>query len=388
MKFFFAVSILIFFGVIACDLTTAGGTSEHENVVQALQIPDVRDSVEVVILDSREEPIPFAVVQAVERKNWAAKTEQGLDVIEDSAFVADSVGKFRVEAEHCAEIGLAAKIPEKGLGYKPCSADSSVALVVNPARLASGQSSAHRKIAAYGTGFFVRSDDRGNWRLPLPENLDSDKIVVLEHGFWHPAGERPDRLLVEDFEEDSPFTRLHRFNGGSHWWMAFDSLAAENLEGTLAEHREYVGEDFGHALHIDLIPTKGATDSKAMIGFNWGRPSSWPDTWEVYRDLSAADTLFFDAKGNGTLRVQFVCRDRELISNAAFETKIRLDSDWKKFRLPISGFVAKSGSELNSALSWKEVNAHCKATVFAADGTVELWLDNIEIGGVRLSDIE
>lgn len=379
---------LIFGSVIACDLMTAGGTSEHENVVQAQPIPDFGDSVQVIVLDSEGKPLPFAVVQAVERKNWAARTQQNLDVVQDAAFIADSVGTFRVEASRCKEIALSANDLGDNVGYQVCTADSTVKLFVKSVRWAFGKTFAHQRVALYGTGFFAESDGGGHWRLPLPEPLQMSDVVVLDRGAWRPVGEHPERLLVEDFEDSlSQFTRLHRFNGGSHWWTAFDSLV-ETQTKNLAEHRTWVGESFGRALHIDLIPSDGAENPKAMIGFNWGHDSSWPEPGEIYRNLSAADTLFFDAKGSGTLRVQFVCRAEDLLKNSAFETKISLDSVWQKFRLPIEKFEAKSGSSLDATRTWDEVSEHCKATVFAADGAVELWLDNIEIGGVRLSDIE
>ena len=204
----------------SCEGNVAGGTSEHENVIQVQRLVSVRDSVLAVVLDSRGSPIPYAVVQVAERRNWAAKTEKGEKIVRDSAFVADKDGIFSVDSGLCAHVGLIVA-HGKGLGYAQCAqAGSILKIEVKKPLNFFGKAQANQIVAAYGTGFFTRSDRSGRWRLPLPENLGRDDIVLLEDGSWHLLEENSGRIVVDNFSDaNSSFTRLHRFNGGGRWRM-------------------------------------------------------------------------------------------------------------------------------------------------------------------------
>ncbi len=371
----------------SCKENVAGGTSEHENVVQVQRLAPFGDSVLAVVLDSRGRPIPYAVVQVVERKNWAARTENGERVVRDSAFIADKDGLFSVDYGLCADVGLQVSVPGKGLGYAPCAKVRSILKIeVGKPQGVHGRAKANQSVAVYGTGFFAQSDGHGHWRLPLPGNLRRNDIVLMENENWHLLNERSGRIVVENFSNaKSPFTLLHRFNGGSRWWAAFDSDSSGDSTENLAAHRVFADARHGNALHIRLVDASGG---KAMVGFDWGRDRTCPDPERVYRDLSNADTLFLAAKGEGTVRVQFVCRAENLLKNTVFETKIALDSSWTDYALPIESFKVVDGSTLDASFSWEEVSGHCKATVFYADGPADLWLDDIAIHGVLLKDIE
>lgn len=208
----------------------------------------------------------------------------------------------------------------------------------------------------------------------------------MENGNWHLLNERSGRIVVENFSDaSSSFTLLHRFNGGSRWWASFDSDSSGDSTANLAAHRVFADARHGNALHINLVDASGG---KAMVGFDWGRERTYPDLERVYRDLSSVDTLFLSARGKGTVRVQFVCRAADLLKNTVFETKIALDSSWTDYALPIESFQVADGSTLDDGFSWEEVNRHCKATVFYADGPADLWLDDIAIHGALLKDIE
>lgn len=382
----FWIFCLFLYVLNSCEGNVAGGTSEHENVIQVQRLVSVGDSVLAIVLDSRGAPIPYAVVQVAERRNWAAKTENGEKVVQDSAFIADKDGMFSVDSGLCAHVGLIVA-HGKGLGYAQCAqAGSILKIEVKKPPKFFGKSKANQVVAVYGTGFFTRSDRAGRWHLPLPGNLKREDIVLLEEGNWHLLEESAGRIIVENFSDaDSPFTLLHRFNGGSRWWAAFDSDSLNDSTHHLAAHRVFADKIHGNALHISL---KDASGGKAMVGFNWGMDRNYPDLERVYRDLSGVDSLFFTAKGEGIIRVQFVCRAENLLKNTVFETKISLDSSWTDYALPIESFKVASGSTLDASYSWKEVNRHCKATVFYADGPADLWLDDIAIHGALLKDIE
>lgn len=371
----------------SCENHVAGGTSEHENVIKAQRLVPLEDSILVVVLDAHGAPIPFAVVQVAERRNWAAKTEQGESVVRDSAFIADRNGMFLVDSGLCAHVGLIVNAHGKGLGYAPCAqAGSIVKIEVKKPPKFFGKANANQRIAVYGTGFFTRGDKFGNWHLPLPGNLRREDIVLMKDGSWHLLGESFGRIVVENFSDrDSPYTLLHRFNGGSRWWAAFDSDFTNDSTHHLTSHRVFADERHGNALHINLVDASGG---KAMVGFNWGMDGNYPDAKRVYRDLSRVDSLFFAAKGEGTVRIQFVCRAENLLKNTVFETKVVLDSFWTDYALPVKDFNAVRGSSLDASYSWDEVNRHCKATVFYAADSADLWLDDIAVHGALLKDIE
>lgn len=387
----FRAWILSFLAVclLACGENVAGGTSEHENVIQVRRFAPSGggDRVAAIVLDSEDRPIPYAVVQVAERRNWAEKTAKGEKVVWDSAFIADENGMFHVDAGLCAHVGLAVDAHGKGLGYAPCAQAGSILKIhVKKARRFFGKGKANQVVAVYGTGFFAKSDASGKWKLPLPGSLKRKDVVLWENGDWHLLGETAGRIAVEDFSDgDSPYTLLHRFNGESRWWAAFESDSSNDSTRNLSRHRVFVDERRGNALHIDLTDVSGG---KAMVGFNWGADGSHPDVDRIYRNLSGADTLFFAAKGRGTVRVQFVCRADDLLKNSVFETKIALESGWKNYALPIREFQSVSGSTLDASRSWSDVAEHCKATVFYAVGSAELWLDDIAIRGVLLKDLE
>lgn len=375
--------------LFACGENVAGGTSEHENVLQVRRFapPGTGDRVAAIVLDSAGVPIPHAVVQMVERRNWAEKTAHGEKIVRDSAFIADEKGMFYVDSGLCAHVGLVVNAHGKGLGYAPCAQAGSISKIhVERARHFRGKGKANQVVAAYGTGFFAKSDASGKWRLPLPGSLRKSDIVLWENGDWHLFGETDGRISVEDFSDgNSPYTLLHRFNGESRWWAAFESDSLNDSTRNLPRHRVFADEIRGNALHIDLTDVSGG---KAMVGFNWGADRTHPDVERIYRDLSRADTLFFAAKGRGTIRVQFICRAEDLLKNTVLETKISLDSAWKDYALPIQEFQTVRGSTLDASHSWDEVSGHCKATAFYAMGSADLWLDDIAIHGVLLKDLE
>lgn len=369
----------------ACMEEVAGGSSEHENVIRA-KLPQT-DSVLVVVQDSKGNPLPHVTVRAVDRINWASRTERGENVVMDSAFVSDGEGRFFVGSALCAHVGFFVDVRAGGLGYARCAErDSAVKLEVRKAPDFHGKTKAHARVGVYGSGLFTTSDAHGHWHLPLPGELQKEDVVWMDGGNWKPFGKTPERLLVEDFSDaGSLFTLLHRFNGGSRWWASFGSDSLGDSTANLPLHRIFADREHGLALHVELSDPLGG---KAMVGFDWGLDREYPDASRVYRDLSRADTLFFSAKGSGQIRVQFVCRASDLLKNSAFETMVRLDSVWTDYALPVAEFAAAKGSTLVDTFAWEEVNRHCKATVFYADGSADLWLDNIAIGGVLLRDIE
>ncbi len=370
----------------SCEKNVAGGTSEHENVIQVQRFVPSGNSVVAVVLDSRGDPIPYAVVQTAERRNWAAKTAEGEKIIRDSAFIADKDGMFSVDPGLCAHVGLIVE-HGKGLGYAQCAHAGSILKIKvrKPAKFF-GKAKANQIVAAYGTGFFTQSDRSGRWHLSLPRRLGRADIVFWEEGNWHLLEENSGRIVVENFSDaNSPFTLLHRYNGGSRWWASFDSDSLNDSTHHLTGHRVFSDEIRGNALHISLDDVSGG---KAMVGFNWGMDGNYPDLERVYRDLSNVDSLFFAAKGEGIVRVQFVCRAENMLKNTVFETKVSLDSSWTDYALPIENFQAVRGSTLDASYSWEEVKRHCKATVFYADGPADLWLDDIAIHGALMKDLE
>jgi len=181
---------------------------------------------------------------------------------------------------------------------------------------------------------------------------------------------------------------LHRFNAGSRWWAAFNEDSVIREFSDLSRKRVLSDSSHRRSLHVLLIPQDSVENSKAMVDFDWGLPIAYPDVNFIFKDLSYADSLYFSAKGSGTLGVQMICRAEDLLQNAVFEMDIHLDSLWQDFAIGMDEFRIVAGDSLDASHSWDEVKTHCKATAFYAKGPVDLWLDDIAIGGVRLRDIE
>jgi len=135
----------------------SGGSSEHENVVQAKNI-----SVQVVGADGHF--LKYARVNFIEWLHWASFLEDGKSVLIDTMAIADKRGRLSIEPGFCLHVALNVKSGalEKFWGNISCAeADSFVKLTVGNPEMQCGKTLPNLLVAVYGTDVISQSDDNG-----------------------------------------------------------------------------------------------------------------------------------------------------------------------------------------------------------------------------------
>ncbi|MEN9355345.1 MAG: hypothetical protein RL318_2670 [Fibrobacterota bacterium] len=217
----------------------------------------------------------------------------------------------------------------------------------------------------------------------------SDALGTVGEGVistWNPDAVRISRMprtLLDDFEADQGQGRLVHLLDGAWWGRWNDTSAlvdsARTWAGTVGLATDSSAWQ-GKSLHLPMrvgrplaanLTMERSAGAVLKVG---GREDL--DSASVWHGLAMVDSVVFWAKGTGSISFELKCRgslDRAV--SGSFRATIVLNADWTRVALAPGDFTAPSG------LSWKA--ASVRELYWIASQDSELWLDEIELVGVR-----
>ncbi len=386
------------FSLGSCTRTPelSGGSSDHENVLEA------------TVMNNTGSPVKNASVRLVAMRHWAFLLDNEASVVVDTAST-DLSGTVFLDSMQCVKNNFDMDADGQNVNMSCADIEDFGIVRLRPSATVYGVTTPNLPIAVYGTTIQTTSDENGIWSLQVPPG--DRNFAVFVSGYWRPAGhisaksldsvefnipENKMRFLVENFESGENVTLFHFWNGGGRWWTAFDSIGTEEVHiipdsaaTNLMSAREYIDSLDSYVLHVDLIPNDLASIPKAMIGFNLGQSASTVDTSLIYKNLSFLDSLRLDMQGYGTIYVQLICQAEDQKYTAVFESPVDLTENvWNSYSLAVNDFKKLEGNLLDNESQWDAVKTKCKSIAFYARDSTDLWIDNIELDGIRLQDIE
>ena len=207
---------------------------------------------------------------------------------------------------------------------------------------------------------------------------------------WNTLAARlsPDRRLrLDDFEGNQGESRLQPVLDGA-WWGRWNdtSRIADSARTWAGVSGLYLDSSarFGRSLRVpmlagDAIPGRPDLVRSAGLVIKLGGLEAL-DSGSVWHSLARVDSLVFWAKGTGAIQVRVKSRsgtDRSLVGH--FQADIVLTSSWTRYAFSPSQLTSPEG------LDWRSSRAR-EIQWTTRDATADLWLDDIELAGVDLSD--
>lgn len=183
-----------------------------------------------------------------------------------------------------------------------------------------------------------------------------------------------DSVLLDDFSDDLPANRYHALSGAGWWYNYADS--ASWIEPASMRESLVKGDSAwqkGQSLHVKLQVQDLVKGHFALCGVDLEQSYLMDTTsMAVIHDLRGLDSLTFQARGTGTIKIQ--------LSGAKLRVQyaIKLNQEWTRHSIAVS--------DLDSAL-WTLVAPRTIAINFLAEEPAELWLDQIQLHGISESDL-
>jgi len=194
--------------------------------------------------------------------------------------------------------------------------------------------------------------------------------------------------LVDDFEADQGQGRMVHLLDGSWWgrwndtsslidssrtWAGTPGLATDSSAWSGRSLRVPMRVGAAFAQRPDLVRSAGVV---IKIG---GREDL--DSQSVWFDLTKIDSVVFCAKGAGTVEFQVKARSRaEQTRTGFFRKTVILSGNWTRHAFAAADFVADAG------LDWPACQVR-ELLWTTRESSVDLWLDDIELVGIRPSDL-
>lgn len=205
-------------------------------------------------------------------------------------------------------------------------------------------------------------------------------------------------ITLDDFEDgDGQISLASLFNGG--WWYSYQQPWGVILKhpGGLTDFSKAIAKvDGSNALHVAL---KFPDDSYitypplAIIGFNLGAGyiQHQPLVGKSFFDLSKATALSFKAQGVGKARVQFAAKATKEADGWGhfYSDEFSLPNDgYQTVNISLDSLMPPPGSMADSLkMKWKEVRDQVYAIDFMFTTTSEIWLDDLKLVGLEITDL-
>jgi len=222
-------------------------------------------------------------------------------------------------------------------------------------------------------------------RVSEPSGVLGEAMVST----WKPEAVRLSRLprtLLDDFDGDEGQGRLTRLLDGA-WWGRWNDTSA-NLDsartwagtpGLATDSSAFLGKSLRVTMKVGapLVADPTRVRSAGLVLKVGGREDL--DSASVWHPLGPVDSVVFQCKGTGTVEFQLKARDAATHAIGLFRKSIVLDSAWTRVALVPADFQAPSG------LSWS--TAQLRELYWVAATDAELWLDEVELTGVRPTEL-
>lgn len=176
---------------------------------------------------------------------------------------------------------------------------------------------------------------------------------------------------VELGEPETTYTMFENFENGTAGWYAFASSDATSKLDAVKDRN-------GTVAH--LVTTNDSAYNWALMGH----------AFEGTTDFSDLDSLVFWAKGNNRISVSF---DVNVDSTSEFKSgkswvHLDMSEEWTRYCITPDDMLDSSDTN-GGNLGWNAVKSHVtNLSFFGGAGDGELWIDDIEIFGIKKSKLK
>jgi hypothetical protein len=199
--------------------------------------------------------------------------------------------------------------------------------------------------------------------------------------------------MFDDFNNRDGLNCLSPLLGGGSWFAFIDKnnggksqILPTESAGLIAAINESSECYEGMSLHCTFEIDTLSSAPYALIGCDISG-SKDANTSKSWFDLSKMAAFSFMAKGSGSIRVQFTCK--QVGTSSAFtiyEIPIDLSSQWKKYSIRPSDISPAITSTSEKTVYWSDGNTAVSNINFLANRYTDLWLDNIMFEGMITGD--
>ncbi|MBN1761221.1 MAG: hypothetical protein JW863_23050 [Chitinispirillaceae bacterium] len=245
----------------------------------------------------------------------------------------------------------------------------------------------------------VAGDGSFSVRLPAREQLFR---IMTENG--QPAGDALYRkndgidtirttsvpaTVLDDFENRDGFNSLTPLLGGGSWFAYTDTADGGNSTilptedpGLVAAIDSTSDAYRGSSLHCTFNIDLSFSAPYALIGVDISG-SKDADVKRSWFDLTGMTALSFMAKGTGTVIVQFTCKPIGTSTDfLVFELPVTLSPAWSRQTIT----PAEIPLDRASTVTWQSGCVAVSNINFVATNTTELWLDDLTLEGMNVTD--
>jgi hypothetical protein len=199
--------------------------------------------------------------------------------------------------------------------------------------------------------------------------------------------------VLEDFENRDGLNALTTLLGGGSWFAFTDSVnggksrilptsepgLVEAIDSTLNAYN-------GGSLHCTFQIDQSFSAPFALLGVDFSN-SKDINSSKSWFDLTNMTALTFMAKGSGVIHIQFTCKPISPSTDyAIYEIPVYLSSGWNKCTIRASDIPNALSSTSSQIISWKSGNNAVSNINFVAKGSTDLWLDDLIIEGMKVTD--
>lgn len=348
---------------------------------------ETENGVAIVVKDQQGNPIKGARVRLIPLQNWHSQVSMGESPVLDSAIASDkgeatvagTAWPAALEVEQGNLVGRI--ILYRALESQSITLQHGTALSGTlqgspqnlPAYVRIAGSTARAQVGVDGTFAFpsLPSGDlllvgEGNQSLsalqsvnvPASEAVTLDSIPVFSST----------QILLDDFADDIAANRYFYLTGNGWWYVYADSGSAvfpSNVQDAVSDG----------VMHVQLQPDSTRETAFSMVGFDLNGSLLSEDHSLATHDLSALDSLCFQAKGTGQIMVQITGQD-SLDSADHVNATVTLGEQWQSYCLAPASFP-----------DWDALRKRVAGIAFASQKPAELWLDQIQIFGITEQDL-
>ncbi len=198
--------------------------------------------------------------------------------------------------------------------------------------------------------------------------------------------------VFDDFEDFDGSNNLSGLLGGGGWFAFTDNSVEGNSTilptstPGLVEAIDTSSEAYkGGSLHCTFSIDTTFANPYALIGCDISS-SKDANSKKSWFDFSKMTALTFMAKGSGTIYLQITCKP--IVPNVftVYEIPVILSTQWQKHTIQASDIPNALASTVTQVLYWKDGNKAVSNINFVAEKQAELWLDEIVIEGMGVTD--
>lgn len=360
---------LLNFLLVACSKQIAGGTEAESTI--ALQVQSPRG---VPASYARARILPSNYLSNGKNfQQWIPADNQG-----HIEYKTLDTGEFTVEVRYVEEsesfgtIETITLIAEEKIYIDSITLSelSSIKGIVTPGQGPSVIRIAglERFIVPDSVGHFViDSLPLGDFKLIIESRSNRGNITVeAKTGEVIPNLKLGDAkgFALEDFENFNGISKTGLILGDA-WWYTLDN-AEENIKP--------LWDDFlihSYSGQIGCV-SGGCAHTNSHLGFLLG-------LWGMNYELSALDTLYFAAKGNGNLNI-FLAYDEYGSNESGLKTTMVLEENWTGYAIAVSE-MEPYGLASNSEILLNRIH-------FSVSNGGEVFLDDIYLGNIDSSLLE